>query len=175
MIGRALTLAAGVSGAAALSQFPEFSQQYAQRLGGRVDELRLFVAEFDADAAALGLTRETALLDLSQGGQMGAARAETMAGTIARYERLSADLEALQGAGPFTRAYRARSLTDPEIAQAAWADFKPAMPLTFEGAVFSAGGFFGGLGVMGALLALLRWPFRKGQNRRTPASGPPIA
>lgn len=33
MIAKTLTLAAGVSGAAAMSQFPEFSKQYVQRLG----------------------------------------------------------------------------------------------------------------------------------------------
>ncbi|MEB8385911.1 DUF2937 family protein [Rhodobacteraceae bacterium KMM 6894] len=161
MIARALTLAAGLSGAAGLSQFPEFSQQYAQRLGGAVDELHSFVAEFDADAAAVGLSRAAALKSLSQGSEIGAARAETMGRTIERYERLSNDLTTLRGAGPFTRAYRARSFTDAEIAQAAWADFKPAVPLTFEGAVFAGLGLLGGLGLMQALIALMRWPFRR--------------
>ena len=161
MIARALTLAAGLSGAAALSQYPEFSQQYAQRLAGRVDALALFVAEFDADAASLGLARDAALQELAEGGQMGAARAKTVARTIARYDRLSADLAVLRGAGPFSRAYRVRSLTDVAIAQATWSDFKPAMPLTFEGAVFSGVGFFAGLGGMAAVLAVLRWPFRR--------------
>jgi hypothetical protein len=171
MIARALTLAAGLSGAAGLSQFPEFSQQYAQRLGGAVDELGRFVAEFDADAASLGLSRDAALRDLAEGGRMGAARAETVEDTIARYHRLRADLVALRGAGPFTRAYRARSLTDPDIARAAWQDFKPAVPLTFEGAVFSGVGFFAGWGAMALGLALLRWPFR----RRSPAARRPVA
>ena len=55
MFARVLTLAGGLSGAAGLSQFPEFSQQYAQRLGGAVEELQLFVEEFDADAAGVGM------------------------------------------------------------------------------------------------------------------------
>ena len=49
MILRALTLAAGLTGAAGASQFPEFSQQYVQRLGGAVDELTRFVAEMQTD------------------------------------------------------------------------------------------------------------------------------
>ena len=57
MLLRAITMAGGLVGAAGLSQFPEFSQQYVQRLGGAVDELSRFVAEFDADAAAVGMTR----------------------------------------------------------------------------------------------------------------------
>ena len=161
MFLRAITLAGGMAGAAGLSQFPEFSQQYTQRLAGAVDELTRFVDEFDADAAAQGFTRAEALDDLNQGSQMGAARADTMGRTLARYNRLSADLEALRAAGPFTRAYNAGSFTDPEIAQAAWSDFKPAMPLTFEGAVFAGVGLLAGLGLIGGLIALIRMPFRR--------------
>ena len=108
MLSKVITLAGGVAGAASFSQFPEFSQQYIQRMGGAVDELTRFVAEFDADAAELGLSREAALVDLAAGGDMGRARAETVAGTITRHARLEADLRALEGAGPFTRAYEMR-------------------------------------------------------------------
>ena len=41
---RTLTLAGALAGAVSLSQFPEFSQQYLQRLSGAVDELLLYVA-----------------------------------------------------------------------------------------------------------------------------------
>lgn len=158
-------LAGGLAGAAGLSQFPEFSQQYVQRLGGAVDELRAFVDGFDADAAKVGLTRQAALDDLARGGAMGAQRADTMTGVIVRYERLSADLAALRRAGPFTRAYRARSLSDAEIAQAAWAEFQPALPLSFEGAVFGGTGFLAGSGIIGTLLAFLKMPFRRRRAR----------
>jgi len=158
---RALTLAGGLSGAAALSQFPEYSQQYAQRLGGAVDELRLFVEDFDADAASVGLEREAALKQLAEGGALGAARADTMRGKIDRYNRLNAALGALNEAGPFMRAYHAAHLNDADIARAAWADYKPSVPLTFEGAVFSGAGLVGGGLVVSLLLGLLRLPFRR--------------
>ncbi len=165
MLGRALVLAGGLAGAAGLSQFPEFSQQYVQRLGGAVDELRGFVDGFDADAADVGLSRAAALDDLRRGGAMGAERAATVADMIVRHERLSDDLAALRRAGPFTRVYGARSLGDAAIARAAWADFKPALPLTFEGAVFGGAGFLVGMGGMGALLGLLKMPFRRRRAR----------
>ncbi|MFU1477196.1 DUF2937 family protein [Roseovarius sp. C7] len=136
MIMRAMALAGGIAGAAGLSQFPEFSQQYVQRLGGAVDELSRFISEFDADAARFDLSREAALADLEQGGRMAAARAESMRATLARHARLSGDLEVLRQAGPFTRAYEAGRLSDRELAEATWADFKPALPLTFEGGMF---------------------------------------
>lgn len=167
MLMRAMTLAGGITGAVGLSQFPEFSQQYAQRLGGAVDELSRMVAEFDADAAQVGLSREAALEDLAQGSAMGRERAETMGEVIVRYGQLSADLTALQGAGPFSRAYLATRMTDRDVAQRAWENFKPAVPATFEGAVFAGVGFLGGLMLLGAVLSILRLPFR----RRKKANG----
>ncbi|MDU8928969.1 DUF2937 family protein [Alisedimentitalea sp. MJ-SS2] len=164
MLLRTITLAGGLAGAAGMSQFPEFSQQYVQRLGGAVDELSRFVEEFDADAARLNLSREAALQDLAAGGAMGAERAGTVGATLARHARLSADLQALQAAGPFTRAYRATRLTDTEIATNAWTAFKPAMPLTFEGASFAGIGFLGGILALGGVFALLRRLF----GRRKP-------
>ena len=56
MIARALALLGGLAGGVSLSQFPEYSQQYIQRLAGAVDELTLFVEGFDADATSVGLT-----------------------------------------------------------------------------------------------------------------------
>lgn len=165
MIGRGLVLAGGLTGAAALSQFPEYSQQYTQRLGGAVDELSRVVAEFDADAADVGLSREAALVDLAQGGQMGAERADTMVGTIERHRRLSDDLAALKSAGPFTRAAQAGRFMDVEIARAAWEDYKPAVPLTFEGAVFAGLGF----ALLGTALALVISFCRRLFRRRRPA------
>lgn len=163
MIARVLTLAGGLAGAAGLSQFPEFSQQYIQRMGGAVDELSRFVAEFDADSSALGVSREEALADLAAGSGMGRARAETVAKTIARHARLEADLAVLQAAGPFTRAYEMRRFRDSKIAARALEAYRPALPLTFEGGVFAGTGFLGGLGLVGGLLALLRVAF----GRRT--------
>ena len=51
MILRTMALAAGLTGAATLSQFPEFSQQYTQRLGGAVDELSAIVMMLEHEFA----------------------------------------------------------------------------------------------------------------------------
>ncbi|MCR8550693.1 DUF2937 family protein [Salipiger sp. P9] len=161
MVIRALALAAGVTGAAGLSQFPEFSQQYTQRLGGAVDELTRVVAQFDRDAATLGLSRDAALSQLATGGDFGAARAQSMRDTVTRQTRLSADLQALEGAGPFMRARLAGHLSDPEIATRAWSAYRPALPLTFEGAIFGGVGFGAGWLALSALWALLARLFRR--------------
>ena len=88
-----------------------------------------------------------------------------MTRTIDRAERLSADWQKLRAAGPFTRAYHAARLTDGEIARAALQDYKPALPLTFEGAVFAGVGFLLGTTLLGTFLSAFRSLFR----RRTPA------
>ncbi len=159
MFARALVVVAGLTGAAGASQFPEYSQQYMQRLGGAVDELARFMDDFDADAAKFEMSREAALVDLAQGGQMGAARAESMVKTIDRHKRLSNDLTELKGLGPFSRAKYAARFTDTELAGRVWENYKPAMPVTFEGAVFAVIGFLGGLALLSGLIYLLRLLF----------------
>lgn len=157
---RALILAGGIAGAAGLSQFPEYSQQYSQRLGGAVDALGQVVADFDASAAAAGLSRDAALAHMTGSAFLDRRRAD-MARTFARHARLSADLSALRGAGPFMRAYHATRLTDPDIAARALADFRPALPLDFAGLAFGLVGFGLGAGLVSGLLRLLRWPFAR--------------
>lgn len=154
MILRAVIFAAGLTGAAGLSQFPEYSQQYVQRLGGAVDALGQVVADFDASAIAEGLTREAALEHL-QGTPFLDRRQGDMTAAMARHARLAGHLDAMRAAGPFMRAYHIGRL-DPEIARATWADFQPAMPLTFAGAVFGGTGFLAGILLAGAFLGLLR-------------------
>ena len=156
MIARALALLGGMAGGVSLSQFPVYSQQYIQGLAGAVDELTLFVEGFDADATSVGLTREAALEDMAASGDLGAARAETIGTTIVRYEKMSAALEVLQSSGPFTRAYNAIQFNDLDVARAAADDFKPAVPVTFEGAVFTGFGFIGGWIAIALTLGILR-------------------
>ena len=52
---RPISFALSLLGAALATQAPEFAQQYRQRLGGAIDELRGMVAQFDAEASFCGL------------------------------------------------------------------------------------------------------------------------
>ena len=83
--GRLLTVVAAAFGALVASQFPEFAQQYRQRLGGALDEMRQVVAEFDADAARNHLTREQALSNYgASGAPFFRDQGTTVKGTIGR-------------------------------------------------------------------------------------------
>jgi hypothetical protein len=178
---RVLCLAGGVAGAVGLSQYPEFSQQYLQRLGGQVDELSRQVKEFDADALQEGLGREEMLeamaeIPLMQG------REVTWRRTIARYVRLDNNLTALRDATPMQRMLMPHRMADVPTFQAAWADFTPAVPMSTAGAAAAGSGFIGGWAVIGVVLSLLTLPFRRSRRtvapNQTPArmrSDPPVA
>lgn len=161
---RVLALAAGLCGGVGLSQFPEYSQQYTQRLSGAVDELDRIVVMFDADASRLGMTRQQALADLAQGGRMGVARAQSMGQVLERHARLSADLASLKTSSSSVKFIKINSFTDSEIARKTLADFKPAIPVSPEGLGLGGVGFGLGYSVVVIFTALLGRLWRRRQR-----------
>ncbi|WP_306155374.1 DUF2937 family protein [Roseovarius sp. MMSF_3281] len=161
MIFRVIAVIGGLACGAGLSQFPEYSQQYTQRLSGAVDELSGVVAQFDADAETLGLSRDEALVELSLGSRMGQARAQSMGQVLERHARLSADLTALNESTVVQKALKPMHFSDSDVARAAWADFKPAVPVTPEGAGFAGVGFVAGYGLLAGLMTVLSGMFRR--------------
>lgn len=159
MIGL-LRLAVAVCLAIALSQFPAFSDQYVQRLGGQVDALSRVAAQFDASARAAGLTRDQALADLS-GSAFRDAHQSNMREVFVRLDRARADLQMLRIAGPLERMLLPHRLRDAETLAATWGDFRPTIPVTV------AGLWAAGIGlVLGWLLtALPGLLFRRPQDR----------
>ncbi len=153
-------MAGGIAGAVALSQFPEFSQQYLQRLSGAVDELRLVTAAFDLTARASGLSREAALAEIGGTAFTDDLRAN-MAAHFERYERLEADYQALSGVDPLSRLARFWHFRDVDLARRTWEDFRPAMPVSTDGLIFAGIGFGAGWVLIAGLLGLLARPFRR--------------
>ena len=159
---RTLGVIGGLGLGLVLSQFPEYAQQYTQRLGGAVDELRIITAEFDAAATAAGMTRETALGryaaasdDFLQG------RGVSMQRTFERYEELSATLERIRGADAVQRLTLLPQYMDTEIGARALENFQPAVPVTVEGLAYGGGGFLLGYLVTSGLVRFLMLPFRR--------------
>lgn len=161
---RMIAILGGVSGAVALSQFPEFSQQYLQRLAGKVDALTAVTADFDATAQKNSLTREAALSQLT-GTPFNLDHQADLRGTFARAQTLSANLAELRAATPLARLTMPQKLGDTETLQATWADFKPAIPTTPDGAMTAGIGYFGGWAVLQLIGKLLSWPFRRRHGR----------
>ena len=157
---RTLALAGGIAGAAVCSQYPEFAQQYLQRLAGQVDALEIVVTDFEASAMRAGLTRGQALGELT-GTPFLADRQADMRRTFRRYAVLSDNLATLRAASPLDRIAMPQRLADPATFAATWTDYRPAMPVTAAGIVTGGVGFALGWAAIRALWALLKRPFRR--------------
>lgn len=163
---RTLAVLGGLGLAAVFAQFPEYAQQYEQRLGGAVNELRIVVADFDADAQKFGLSRDEALRHYAVSPDAFlVARGQSMARTLARYVRLNGQLLDLAAADPWTRVTHLNDYLDSEISSQALAAFKPAMPVTGEGVMWGIAGFLLGYGLLAVFLSFLTLPFRWRRGR----------
>ena len=145
---RTLGLALGLLGGGLAAQGPEFAQQYAQRLGGALDELKREVATLESDAKATGNTRDGAVDRLrANSDTLVARRGEAARTDIERMERLSAQQRALaDAASPLGRL--AAVIRDPDVplARATYRDFDPALPATTDGVVAGLLGFLAAWG-----------------------------
>ncbi len=164
---RVLCLAGGLASAAGLSQYPEFSQQYMQRLAGQVEALTVEVKAFDAAALAEGMGREEALQDLSASAFQERHQADLRA-MFARHARLADNLTALRTASPLQRIAMPHRLADGPTLQAVWADFTPAVPVSAAGAASAGVGFLAGWAGLAAALSAIAAPLRR-LMRRKPA------
>jgi hypothetical protein len=159
-IVRVAAFALGLMGAVTASQGPEFAQQYRQRIGGAIDELRRVVERFDADAQANGETRERAITRLrGNPDDLASRQGAAMQGNVERLARLEAQRQALLEAGPFSRLGLMLRDGDVDVARATFQDFKPAVPVTEEGFLSAAAGFvvvWGGILLLASFLRSLR-------------------
>ena len=165
---RLLTMAGGLAGAVSMSQFPEFSQQYLQRLSGAVDELRAVVVSFDQSAVNAGLTREEALAELN-GSSFQSELQGNLTGQINRYERLSTDYAKLKEIEPLQRLAQVYRFNDTELARRTWSDYRPAVPVTIDGFICAAIGYAIGWLALAGVFALILRLFRR--RKATPADG----
>ena len=158
-------MVAGIGGlglALVLSQFPEYAQQYTQRLGGAVDELRVITEDFDRAAAEGGLDRATALgrYEASNDDFL-AGRGSSMTATFQRYDQLSTTLARIQNADAIERLQSLPAYLDTDIGRRTLESYKPAVPVTMEGILYAGGGFILGYLVLSGLWRFLALPFRR--------------
>ena len=157
MIGRTVSLAVALFAALAASQLPEFTQQYAQRLGGAIDELTRVVQRFDKDSVTLGEDRKSALERLAGSpDELARRQSAAMSANIARLNALEAQQAEMAISGPFRRITAFLSDPDPQIAKATWDSFEPGVPATGEGAASGGAGFLLGGGLSSMLGRMLR-------------------
>src|SRR5918997_3504782 len=135
-IARTMAAALGLVGGVVASQGPEFAQQYRQRLGGAIDELRRITQRFDADATANGHSREGAVDRLrTNPDNLVSRQGDAMRANIERLERLERQRPAFIDPGPFQRLVVLTRDADLDLMRAAYQDFEPAVPATEESVV----------------------------------------
>lgn len=166
MLKRIVCLIGAALGGMTLSQAPEYSQQYTQRLAGAVDELSAIIEQFDADAAQFGLTRQEGLerYQASADGFL-TERGISMETVFARHARLTTQLDDLRQAPAGTQLFEIARYFDTEVGAAALEDFEPAVPLTVVGLAYVIAGLVAGFIVFWVLASVLGAPFRKRRSR----------
>lgn len=158
---RALSILGGLALAFGFAQFPEYAQQYEQRLGGAVDELRVIVADFDRSATSFGLSREDALLRYAVSpDDFLVDRGLSMRTILERYQRLSTDLAELQNATPLQRVQHLNSYLDSDVGAKALENYLPAVPVTAEGFAWGLAGMIIGYVLLYPLFGFITLPFR---------------
>jgi hypothetical protein len=166
-IMRVVAVACGLLGGVVASQGPEYSQQYRQRVGGAIDELRQVVGRFDGDAQSNGETRESAIARLrGNTDDLASRQGAAMQGNVERLATLEAHRQAMVDAGPFARIALLVRDGDTDVMQATFRDFEPALPVTEEGILSAVAGF---VIVWGGLLltaGFVRSLFRRRRPRR---------
>ena len=158
MLARRVAAAVGLFLAVAFSQAPEFVQQYRQRVGGAVDELRRLVARFDAESSEQSLSREAGIARLrANADPLAQARGLDVQSAVDREQRLESQDRGFADAGPIGRYWVFIERFDPELAAGTYSAYQPAVPVTAAGFTAAALGFLAGYG--GVRLAAA--PFRR--------------
>ncbi len=146
MIQRRLALFFALVLGLALTQLPEFAEQYRQRLGGAIDELSAVVARFDSDSQQQGLTEQGGIERLrANPDPFVKGRGTQMQDVAVRLQRLVETHKAMEDAGPVGRLATLATGYDSMVANRALQSFQPAVPASGEALVLGAIGFvFGG-------------------------------
>jgi hypothetical protein len=141
-----LLVAISVVFAALLGQAPEFTQQYAQRLGGAIDELDRIVRHFDEDSRRSGYDRSGALALMRRNQeQLIRDQAARISETIDRLAKLRAQQFAMNQPGSFNRVTAFASGYDQDIGSRTWRDFQFALPISVDAILWMGTGFVASL------------------------------
>jgi len=145
-LGRIANGVAAIGGAGAFSQFPEFYQQYLQRLGGRLDQALVQEARIYEAAQSQGMTVAAYVARFAESSDpVFQAEGKVLAAALQDAEALREALVSLSSAGVFERPFLLmRDLVSSAIS-ATFDAFVPAMPISTEGLTYAAIGMLAGL------------------------------
>jgi len=155
--------AVAIAAALVLSQEPEFARQYAQRLGGAVDEIERGLKVVSNEAEKFGLTLDQSIdKRLASPDALTVADGKRFALDRDRARALRAHYGAIVDGTMWDRLGIVLFRMDRDVALATASIYVPAVPLSVEGGVTAGIGLVGGW--FAAFLLLL--PFRRREPKR---------
>lgn len=134
-----------VAGAFIFSQFPQFMQQYTQRLAGHVEALQKLLHQLRQIASFSHKTLEQYIqkfkdstdTDFSQ-------QADFMQGILNRWQELNQALDHLTQSSIWLRPYYFLKDLQTDIAKSTFASFQPGFNLSMEGLCYAGAGMIFG-------------------------------
>jgi len=145
-LGRIANGLAAILGAGFASQFPEFFQQYVQRLGGRLDQALVQERRIVEAAQGQGLAvPDYVQRFLDSEDPVFRAEGQLLQETLQDVEQLRAALVELVNAQPLQRPFAFLENMDSGLFQATLEAYVPAMPVSVEGLTYAAIGMLLGL------------------------------
>lgn len=157
MLRTTIPLFFGLVAAGSLSQFPEFAQQYTQRVGGAYTELHEVANGLRQDAANNGKTVSQAIDEYAAADSaFFRDRGESITGILEREVFLEEHYASLTGGEGFAQLMTFAKKRDLEIAQETLNIYKPAVPATFTGVSHAALGFLAGFFALRSLFIFRR-------------------
>ena len=147
---------------ALLSQFPEFYQQYLQRVGGQLDGIRLEITDLDQRAESVQKNRFEYIRRLLENNDpIVQNEGYNLARLLGKQIKLQRTFDDLNSSNPLWRSVRFAHHFNNDTAIPTLESFRPAVPITVEGAYyFSLGAFLGWF-----VSWLLSRGFRRQKNR----------
>ena len=135
-----------IAGAAGLSQFPEFVQQYEQRLGGRLDQALIQEGRIAEAAARHGLTPQEYADRLARNPDP-VVRTEggVVTANLQDADQLRQAFDSLASASTLDRPMTFLQTFDSSVAGATLDSFVPAVPLSPEALIYAGAGMVIGL------------------------------
>lgn len=171
MLARRLALFFALFCAIIASQLPEYAQQYRQRLGGALDELTAIIARFDEDCAQAGFSEQDGIKRLiADGDEFIRERGTQMQQIVLRRQKLSEALAMIEEPFSFDRVWILALDFDAGIARQAYANYRPAVPLTSEGFIAAGIGFLSSFIFFRFIAPLFKHRPRLGVPRGAPAA-----
>ena len=141
MLYRSFWIAAVAAAGVTASQAPEYAQQYRQRLGGALEELRAVIADFDRDAEENGLSRDDALSTYDRSTEEFLnARGLSMRESLVRLESLEKQSRAFSDKPAIMWPLLVARDPDARLSEGTIRDFRPAVPVTADGFVYAGVG-----------------------------------